>query len=102
MNADAGDGVLDVQHTACCIVGGGPGGRILALLLARRGVPVTLLEAHHDFDRQFRGDTLHPAILEILDQVSLTQRVHQLPHVKWDACPSTLELFYTCTVTNVD
>ncbi len=44
---------------------------------------VTLLEAHHDFDRQFRGDTLHPAILEILDQMGLADKLHQLPHVKW-------------------
>src|SRR5580700_9058618 len=75
--------VRDVQQTACCVVGGGPGGMMLALLLARRGVPVTLLEAHHDFDRQFRGDTLHPAILEILDQIGLAERLHQLPHVKF-------------------
>lgn len=56
---------------------------MLALLLARRGIPVTLLEAHGDFDRDFRGDTLHPAILEILDQVGLAEPLHELPHVKW-------------------
>lgn len=56
---------------------------MLGLLLARRGVPVTLLEAHANFDRDFRGDTLHPSILEILDQVGLAARLHQLPHVKW-------------------
>src|SRR5215210_7738464 len=52
--------VLDVRRTTCCVVGGGPGGAVLALLLARKGVDVTLLEAHPDFDREFRGDTLHP------------------------------------------
>ena len=57
------DDVRDVQQTTCCVVGGGPGGMMLALLLARRGVAVTLLEAHLDFDRNFRGDTLHPALL---------------------------------------
>jgi 2-polyprenyl-6-methoxyphenol hydroxylase-like FAD-dependent oxidoreductase len=56
---------------------------MLALLLARKGVPVTLLEAHQDFDRQFRGDTLHPAILEVLDQIGLGEGMHRLPHVKW-------------------
>ena len=78
----AGDEVHDLHETACCVVGGGPGGMVLALLLARQGIPVTLLEAHPDFDRQFRGDTLHPAILEILDQIGLTERLHQLPHAK--------------------
>jgi 2-polyprenyl-6-methoxyphenol hydroxylase-like FAD-dependent oxidoreductase len=68
------------EETTCCIVGGGPGGRMLALLLARGGVEVTLLEAHKDFDREFRGDTLHPSILEILDQMGLAARLHQLPH----------------------
>src|SRR5947209_20491700 len=74
--------VLDVTQTTCCIVGGGPGGMMLALLLARRGVPVTLLEAHPTFDRDFRGDTLHPGILEILAEIGLTDRLHELPHVK--------------------
>jgi len=55
---------------------------MLALLLARRGVPVTLLEAHPTFDRDFRGDTIHPAILEILDEIGLADRLHQRPHVK--------------------
>jgi 2-polyprenyl-6-methoxyphenol hydroxylase-like FAD-dependent oxidoreductase len=73
---------IGVHHTTCCVVGGGPGGMILALLLARQGIPVTLLEAHPDFDRQFRGDTLHPAILEILDQISLADRLHQIRHAK--------------------
>jgi 2-polyprenyl-6-methoxyphenol hydroxylase-like FAD-dependent oxidoreductase len=55
---------------------------MLALLLARRGVPVTLLEAHPTFEREFRGDTIHPAILEILDEIGLADRLHELPHVK--------------------
>ena len=43
---------------------------------------MTLLEAHRDFDRDFRGDTIHPATLEVLDQIGLAQAVHELPHVK--------------------
>lgn len=79
----AGAGQIEgSQETTCCIAGGGPGGMMLALLLARRGVEVTLLEAHKNFDRAFRGDTLHPSILEILDQIGLAERLHQFPHNK--------------------
>src|SRR5215472_15859071 len=69
-------------ETTCCVVGGGPGGTMLALCLARREVDVTLLEAHKDFDREFRGDTVHPSTLEILDQMGLAQRLQLLPHNK--------------------
>jgi len=55
---------------------------MLALLLARRGVSVTLLEAHKDFDRDFRGDTIHPSVLEILDEIGLAALLHELPHSK--------------------
>jgi 2-polyprenyl-6-methoxyphenol hydroxylase-like FAD-dependent oxidoreductase len=66
----------------CCIVGGGPAGTVLALLLARRGLKVVLLEMHKDFDREFRGDTVHPSTLEILDQLGLIDRVLALRHAK--------------------
>jgi len=45
-------------------------------------VPVTLLEMHKDFEREFRGDTVHPSTLEILDQLGLAEKVHQIPHAK--------------------
>src|SRR5271156_4677211 len=67
-----------VSECDCCVVGGGPAGAVLALLLARRGIRVTLLEMHRDFDREFRGDTVHPSTLEILDQIGLAERVHEL------------------------
>jgi len=79
--------VLDVQRTSCCVVGGGPGGAVLALLLARKGIDVTLLEAHGDFDRDFRGDTLHPAVLEIMDELGLAERLLDLPHTKLSSFP---------------
>jgi 2-polyprenyl-6-methoxyphenol hydroxylase-like FAD-dependent oxidoreductase len=67
-------------ETGCCIVGGGPAGAVLALLLARQGIDVTLLESHADFDRDFRGDTLHASTLELMDQLGLADRLLQLPH----------------------
>jgi 2-polyprenyl-6-methoxyphenol hydroxylase-like FAD-dependent oxidoreductase len=76
----ADEPVVDTRETTCCIVGGGPGGLMLAFFLARQGVPVTLLESHHDFDRDFRGDTVHPSTLELLDQVGLADELLQIPH----------------------
>lgn len=77
-----GEEILDVHETACCVVGGGPGGMMLALLLARKGVAVTLLETHPTFERDFRGDTIHPGLLEILDEIDLASRLHERQHVK--------------------
>jgi len=78
----ADEEIRDAQETSCCIVGGGPAGAMLSLLLARRGISVTLLEMHKDFDREFRGDTIHPSTLEILDQIGLADKLHEIPHTK--------------------
>ncbi len=67
-------------HTRCCIVGGGPAGMVLGYLLARGGVPVTVLEKHADFLRDFRGDTVHPSTLEIMYELGLLDALLQRPH----------------------
>ncbi|MGB3635589.1 MAG: FAD-dependent oxidoreductase [Rubrobacteraceae bacterium] len=79
---ETADMVQSVTETTCCIVGGGAAGAVLGLLLARKGVDVTLLESHHDFDREFRGDTLHPSVMEIMEELGLAERLLELRHNK--------------------
>jgi 2-polyprenyl-6-methoxyphenol hydroxylase-like FAD-dependent oxidoreductase len=66
--------------TQCCIVGGGPAGMVLGLLLARAGVETNVLEKHADFLRDFRGDTIHPATLEIMFELGLLDEFLKRPH----------------------
>lgn len=68
-----------MERTTCCVVGGGPAGMVLGLLLARAGVEVTVLEKHGDFLRDFRGDTVHPTTLQLLDDLGLAERFAELP-----------------------
>ena len=64
----------------CCVVGGGPAGVMLGMLLARAGVQVAVLEKHGDFLRDFRGDTIHPSTLQVLDELGLRDAFLTLPH----------------------
>jgi 2-polyprenyl-6-methoxyphenol hydroxylase-like FAD-dependent oxidoreductase len=64
------------------IAGCGPAGAMAGYLFARAGVPVVVLEKHGDFLRDFRGDTIHPSTLEILDELGLADRFLRLPHNK--------------------
>jgi 2-polyprenyl-6-methoxyphenol hydroxylase-like FAD-dependent oxidoreductase len=66
------------------IVGGGPAGIMAGLLLARQGIEVVVLEKHADFLRDFRGDTIHPATLELLDELGLIEEFLTLPHTKME------------------
>lgn len=63
------------------VVGAGPAGAALALLLARRGIEVTLLERQTDFAREFRGEVLLPSGLEALQQMGLWSELESVPHV---------------------
>src|SRR5205809_6938349 len=66
----------------CCIAGGGPAGMMSGLLLARRGIDVVVLEKHADFLRDFRGDTIHPSTLKVMDELGLLDELLKLPHNK--------------------
>jgi len=74
--------VPDELGVRCCIVGGGPAGMVLGVLLARGGVEVALLEKHADFLRDFRGDTVHPSTLDVLDDIGLGDEFARLPHTE--------------------
>jgi 2-polyprenyl-6-methoxyphenol hydroxylase-like FAD-dependent oxidoreductase len=68
-----------IERTTCVVVGGGPAGMVVSLLLARAGVDVTVLEKHGDFLRDFRGDTVHPSTMDLLDELGLGERFNRLP-----------------------
>jgi 2-polyprenyl-6-methoxyphenol hydroxylase-like FAD-dependent oxidoreductase len=88
------------ETTTCAIIGGGPAGMVLGLLLARAGVQVTVLEKHGDFLRDFRGDTVHPTTMRLLDQLGLWERFDALPHSKIQQ--AAFELASGQSVTVVD
>ena len=72
------------ESTTCAIVGGGPAGMVLGLLLARAGVEVTLLEKHADFLRDFRGDTVHPSTLRLIGDLGLWDEFSKVPQSRID------------------
>jgi 2-polyprenyl-6-methoxyphenol hydroxylase-like FAD-dependent oxidoreductase len=73
-----------------CIAGGGPAGLMLGYLLARQGADVIVLEKHADFLRDFRGDTIHPATLEIFHELGLADGLLALPHQKTERITMTM------------
>ncbi|MBB3972888.1 FAD-dependent oxidoreductase [Hansschlegelia beijingensis] len=80
MSANSGPGAPRELAARCCVVGGGPAGLMLGLLLARAGVDVVVLEKHADFLRDFRGDTIHPSTLDVMADLGLLRRLLELPH----------------------
>ena len=74
--------MTSVLETTCCIVGGGPAGMMLGVLLSRAGVRAVVLEKHADFLRDFRGDTIHPSTLELMQELGVLDEFLALPHYK--------------------
>jgi 2-polyprenyl-6-methoxyphenol hydroxylase-like FAD-dependent oxidoreductase len=72
--------MAETLQIQCCIAGGGPAGMMLGYLLGRAGVPTIVLEKHADFLRDFRGDTVHPSTLMIMQELGLLQDFLKLPH----------------------
>jgi len=72
--------VVEKLQTRCVIVGGGPAGMMAGYLLARAGVPVAVLEKHPDFNRDFRGDTIHPSTLELMHELGMLDEFLKQPH----------------------
>ena len=69
-----------IIQTHCCIVGGGPAGMMLGYLLGRAGIETLVLEKHADFFRDFRGDTVHPSTLQVMDELGLIEGFLKVPH----------------------
>src|SRR5262245_50939086 len=85
---------MDTKHVNVCIVGGGPAGMMLALLLAKRGAEVVVLEGHENFDREYRGEVLQPSTVRLLDRLGLLDYIRNEPHslleagkVRWNGRP---------------
>ncbi len=71
---------MTANKTRCVVVGGGPAGMMLGYLLARAGVAVVVLEKHKDFNRDFRGDTIHPSTFELMSELGLLDEFLKAPH----------------------
>jgi 2-polyprenyl-6-methoxyphenol hydroxylase-like FAD-dependent oxidoreductase len=71
--------------TQVVIIGAGPTGLTLAMLLAQRGINVKLIEASRSFRRIFRGEALMPSGLEAIERMGLSDVVEQIPHRAIDA-----------------
>ena len=67
------------EHVTCCVAGCGPAGAMLGLLLARAGIKVLVLEKHDDFFRDFRGDTIHPSTIEVIEELGLLEGFSAIP-----------------------
>ena len=73
---------------------------VLGLLLARAGVEVVVLEKHGDFLRDFRGDTVHPSTLQLLDELGLGERFAGLAYTRLDRVAFPVDVDRTVVVAD--
>jgi len=73
---------VETLHVQCCVVGGGPAGMMLGYLLGRAGIKTVVLEKHADFFRDFRGDTVHPSTMAVMQELGLLDDFLKVPHDK--------------------
>ncbi|GGO51215.1 hypothetical protein GCM10012287_32720 [Streptomyces daqingensis] len=77
-----------------CVVGGGPAGLTLAVELAKRSVSVVVLEQSRHFDRSFRGESVSPDSVWLLDRLGLLERLdgeyQQMHHMEIEDAGSTV------------
>jgi 2-polyprenyl-6-methoxyphenol hydroxylase-like FAD-dependent oxidoreductase len=85
------EGMMQSISARCCVVGGGPAGMMVGYLLARAGIDVVVLEKHADFLRDFRGDTVHPSTMTVLDELNLLGRFLERPHQRLATLAATIE-----------
>lgn len=79
MDASAANPPVSLKVT-CCVVGGGPAGMMLGYLLGRAGITTVVLEKHADFFRDFRGDTVHPSTMKLMQELGLLEDFLKVPH----------------------
>ncbi|MEH7113308.1 FAD-dependent monooxygenase [Neobacillus niacini] len=73
--------VKDIKSDVC-IVGAGPAGLLLGLLLAKQGLEITVLEQNPDFHREYRGEITQPRFVQLMKQLNLLDYIESHDHVK--------------------
>jgi 2-polyprenyl-6-methoxyphenol hydroxylase-like FAD-dependent oxidoreductase len=72
------------------VVGAGPAGATLALLLAQREISVLLIERQDDFSRAFRGEIVLPSGSAVLAQLGIDAELADVPH----CVPETFSVYF--------